>query len=69
LHRTVAKLNVQHYRRLLATETDEARREVLLTLLAEEESKLAQAEAKAEAKSGIKPDTATDSQPPKPLAK
>jgi hypothetical protein len=72
LDRTVAKLNVEHYRRLLATETDEARRQVLLTLLAEEESKLAQVQAeagaKADAKSETKPETAPNAQPPKPLA-
>ena len=39
--RTVARMNVEHYRRLLAVETDEARRQVLLRLLAEEEAKLA----------------------------
>lgn len=43
LDRTVAKLNIEHYRRLLATETDEARRQVLLKLLADEEGKLAAA--------------------------
>ena len=39
--RTVAHLNVEHYRRLLADETDEARRQIILRLLAEEEAKLA----------------------------
>jgi hypothetical protein len=38
--RTVAHMNVEHYRRLLAVETDEARRQVLLRLLAEEEAKI-----------------------------
>ena len=38
--KTVARLNIEHYRRLLATETDEARRRLLLQLLAEEEAKL-----------------------------
>jgi hypothetical protein len=33
-------MNVEHYRRLLAVETDEARRQVLLRLLAEEEAKI-----------------------------
>ena len=41
MHRTVARLNIEHYRRLLARETDEARRQVLLRLLAEEAAKLA----------------------------
>jgi hypothetical protein len=54
LDRSVAKLNIEHYRRLLAVETDEARRKMLLTLLAEQEAKLEPA----------KPAT----KPPKPLA-
>ena len=36
-------MNVEHYRRLLAVETDEARRQVLLRLLAEEEAKISDA--------------------------
>jgi len=40
MDRAVARLNIEHYRRLLATETDEARRQTLLRLLAEEEAKL-----------------------------
>jgi len=38
---TVARLNIEHYRRLLAHETDEARRQTIMRLLAEEEAKLA----------------------------
>lgn len=45
MDRTVASLNIEHYKRLLATETDESRRQMLLRLLAEEEKKLAQANA------------------------
>ena len=41
MDRTVAPLNIEHYRRLLQTEADETRRAVLLRLLAEEEAKLA----------------------------
>lgn len=41
--RTVARLNIEHYRRLLAKETDETRRQTILRLLAEEEAKLANA--------------------------
>ena len=37
---SVARLNIEHYRRLLARETDEARRQHLLRLLAEENAKL-----------------------------
>jgi len=39
--RTVARLNVEHFRRLLATETDEERRQILQKLLTEEEAKIA----------------------------
>jgi hypothetical protein len=41
MDRTVARLNIEHYRKRLAEETDEAKRQVLLRLLAEEEAKLA----------------------------
>lgn len=41
MDRTVAQYNIEHYRRLLAKETDESRRLMLLRLLAEEEAKLA----------------------------
>jgi len=33
-------MNVEHYRRLLAVETDEARRQTLQRLLSEEEAKI-----------------------------
>lgn len=41
MDRSVARLNIEHYRMLLATETDETRRQTLLRLLSEEEAKLA----------------------------
>ena len=41
MDRSVARLNIEHYRRLLANETDEARRQTLTRLLTEEEAKLA----------------------------
>ena len=41
MDRTVARLNIEHYRRLLARETDETRRQTIVRLLTEEESKLA----------------------------
>lgn len=41
MDRTVARLNIEHFRRLLATETDEQRRALLHKLLAEEEARLA----------------------------
>lgn len=39
--KTIARLNIEHFRRLLAQETDETKRRMLLRLLAEEEAKLA----------------------------
>ncbi len=41
MDRTVARLNVEHFRKKLAVEKDETKRQVLLRLLAEEEAKLA----------------------------
>jgi len=40
MDRTVARLNIERYRKLLAAETDETKRQVLLRLLEEEEAKL-----------------------------
>lgn len=37
----IAQLNIDHYRRRLAIETDEATRQTIVRLLAEEEAKLA----------------------------
>jgi hypothetical protein len=37
----VARLNIERFRKLLSTETDEAKRQTILRLLAEEEAKLA----------------------------
>jgi hypothetical protein len=41
----VAQLNIDRFRELLATETDETKRKMILRLLAEEETKLASARA------------------------
>jgi hypothetical protein len=41
MDKKVAKLNIEHYKRLLASETDETKRESIARLLAEEEVKLA----------------------------
>lgn len=38
--RTVARLNIEHYKRLLAAETDDAKRRTLMRLLVDEEAKL-----------------------------
>ena len=40
MDRTVANLNVQHFRHLLERETDETKRQMLVRLLAAEEAKL-----------------------------
>lgn len=41
MDKAVACLNIEHYRKLLANETDEARRQAIARLLAEEERNLA----------------------------
>jgi hypothetical protein len=43
MDRTVADLNIEHFKKMLASETDPERRQTLLRLLAEEEAKLANA--------------------------
>ncbi len=48
MDKTVARLNIEHFRRKLATETDEAQRRVILRLLTEEEAKLAALTAPSE---------------------
>jgi hypothetical protein len=40
MDRTVAHLNIEYFCKLLANETDETKRQMLLRLLAEEEAKL-----------------------------
>lgn len=40
MDRTVARFNIERFRRLLATETDAERRALLQKLLAEEQAKL-----------------------------
>jgi hypothetical protein len=47
MDRTVAHLNIEHYRRLLAAETDQSKRKTLQKLLAEEEAKLERARQEA----------------------
>ena len=41
LDNAIARLNIEHFRKLLTTEQDETKRQTLLRLLAEEETKLA----------------------------
>jgi len=40
MDRTVARLNIEHFHKQLAEEKDEAKRQMLLRLLADEEAKL-----------------------------
>ena len=40
LDRTVAKMNVAHFKHLLETETDAEKRQTIIRLLAEEEAKV-----------------------------
>lgn len=44
MDRTVADLNIAHFKKLLAAETDPMRRQTIERLLAEEEAKLAEAQ-------------------------
>jgi len=44
MDKTVTRLNIEHYRKLLANESDETRRQQIARLLAEEEAKLARFE-------------------------
>ena len=41
MDKTVARLNIEHHRKLLAIEADETKRHLIARLLAEEEAKLA----------------------------
>jgi len=41
MDKTIARLNIKYYREKLATEHDETKRQTLLRLLAEEQTKLA----------------------------
>ena len=44
MDRTIARLNIEHFQKLLAKETDETKRRTLQSLLVEEKAKLATAE-------------------------
>jgi hypothetical protein len=46
--KTVADLNIAHFKRLLETETDPVKRQTIERLLADEEAKLARALGKGE---------------------
>ncbi len=42
MDQTIARLNIEHYRALLAGTLDDSKRQTIVDLLAEEEAKLAQ---------------------------
>jgi hypothetical protein len=44
VEKTIARLNIEHYRKQLAEPIDDTKRQMLLRLLAEEEKKLADLE-------------------------
>ncbi len=46
MFKTVTRLNIEHFRELLAKEVDQAKRQMLLRLLAEEDAKLASLEGR-----------------------
>jgi hypothetical protein len=52
MDRTVARLNIEHYRRLLSTDLDETKRQTILRLLAEEEAKVAALDRPPDEKKG-----------------
>jgi hypothetical protein len=49
--KTVADLNIEHFRKLLSTEVDPVKRQTLTRLLAEEEAKLKRTQAPKEGSS------------------
>ena len=55
MDKQVAHLNIEHYRRLLASEREGSKRETLLRLLAEEEAKLAALGGAVERANSTKP--------------
>jgi hypothetical protein len=46
VEKAIARLNIEHYRKLLTSEADDGKRQTLLRLLAEEEAKLAALESR-----------------------
>ena len=54
MERTIANLNIEHFRQKLETETDETKRRTLVQLLSEEQAKMALIE-KSEDKIDIRP--------------
>ncbi|MCZ8542711.1 hypothetical protein OOJ09_00865 [Mesorhizobium qingshengii] len=52
MDKRIARLNIEHFRQLLAEEQGEVKRKTLLDLLAKEEEKLRKIEAAEKGKSG-----------------
>jgi len=52
MDRFIAKLNIEHFRKQIAEEKDESKRELLISLLAEEEAKLRRLDGAMSTKSG-----------------
>lgn len=52
MDKCVARLNIEHYRNLLANEADETRRQSLLRVLAEEEATLLELERSPKDRTG-----------------
>ncbi|HEY0327663.1 MAG TPA: hypothetical protein VGC77_01070 [Rhodopseudomonas sp.] len=55
MDKSVARLNIEHYQKLLKTDLDETKRQTILRLLAEEEATLARL-LRSAAKTGSKAD-------------
>ena len=55
MERSVSRLNIQHYKHLLETETDEPKREMIKRLLAEEEGHLAKIVGPPKSGATVKP--------------
>jgi hypothetical protein len=55
MERTVANLNIEHFRQKLETETDETKRRTLVQLLSEEQTKLAALIEKSADKIDVRP--------------
>lgn len=53
MDKTVADLNIEHFRKLLAIEADPAKRQIIKRLLSEEEAKLARATASKSSKGPV----------------
>ena len=55
MERTIASPNIEHFRQILETETDETKRRTLVQLLSEEQAKLAALIEKSADKINVRP--------------